>query len=267
MVTNYECIRNTKVRNMGISNPDTARHDVAPTQENQEQQQEAADAGYSSAEQARAATELAKMWQAHKTIDTALAGRAKAMLKEVMGSGGDIDIDAIRGLLDEAKVQYEEADAEVVKAEGTLDGAPDETTFFKVEPKEAGSELPLASDDDVTETTAKVVKPVAQKFVPPPLPTLVPREASGSDMFAGPAPSEHAPRIVADTSSQEKGPVSVEKEKLMQQRQEVANMVDVNIVKLRRTDRLSDKQVQDLKQNQKDAYALLAKIDEKLKAA
>lgn len=249
-----------------VNNPETAKHDVAQTAEVREkpESKEAADAGYSSAEQARASTELAKMWQAHKTIDTALAGRAKAMLKEVMGSGGDIDIDAIRGLLDEAKVQYEEADAEVVKAEGTLDGAPDETTFFKVEPKEAGNELPLASDDDVTETTAKVVKPVAQKFAPPELPELVPQESN--DMFRGPAPSERAARFV-DTSSQENGPVSAEKQTLMQQRQEVANMVDVNIVKLRRTDRLSNEQVQVLKQNQKDAYALLAKIDERLKAA
>lgn len=249
---------------MGISNPDTARHDVAPTQENQEQQQEAADAGYSSAEQARAATELAKMWQAHKAIDTALAGRAKAMLKEVMGSGGDIDIDAIRGLLDEAKVQYEEADAEVVKAEMTPHGAPDETTFFKVEPKEAGNELPLASDDDVTETTAKVVKPVAQKFVPPPLPTPMARPTN--DVFAGPAPSERGARVV-DTTPQEAGPVSVERQTLMEQRQEVAKMVDVNIVKLRMVDRLSTEQALKLKQNQKDAYALLAKIDERLKAA
>ncbi len=249
-----------------VNNSETAPRDVAPKAEVREkpESKEAADAGYSSAEQARAATELAKMYQAHKKIDTELAGRAREMLKTMVDSGGDLDLEAVKAIVNEAQRRYDEADAEVVKAEGTLDGAPDETTFFKVEPKEAGNELPLATDDDVTETTAKVVKPVAQKFVPPELPELVPQESN--DMFRGPAPSERAARFV-DTSPQENGPVSVEKEKLMQQRQEVANMVDVNIVKLRRTDRLSDEQVQVLKQNQKDAYALLAKIDERLKAA
>ena len=116
------------------------------------------------------------MYQAHKKIDTELAGRAREMLKTMVDSGGDLDLEAVKAIVNEAQRRYDEADAEVVKAEGTLDGAPDETTFFKVEPKEAGNELPLATDDDVTETTAKVVKPVAQKFVPPELPELVPQE-------------------------------------------------------------------------------------------
>lgn len=105
------------------------------------QESEAADAGYSSAEQARAATELAQMWEAHKKIDTELASRAKAMLKEMVSSGGDLDLAAVQGLLAEAQSRYEAADSAVVKHEGKMDGAPDETTFFKVEPREAGAEV------------------------------------------------------------------------------------------------------------------------------
>lgn len=120
-------------------------------------EQEAAEAGYSSAEQARAATELAQMWQAHKKIDTELAGRAKAMLKEMVSSGGDIDIAAVQGLLSEAQRRYESADRDVVQKEATMDGAPDGTTFFKVEPKEAGKETHAApSAGEASRTRTKI---------------------------------------------------------------------------------------------------------------
>ncbi len=245
---------------MGISNPDTARHDVAPTRENQEQQQEAADAGYSSAEQARAATELAKMWQAHKAIDTELAGRAKAMLKEMVTGGGDIDVDAVHALLDEAQRRYETADTEVTENSSPFVDLHNEVT--EIRPREVVAVLDNSGEEGSEDVTLPLpVSPSRQKFVPPPLPTLQPRQAS--DMFAGPSPSERAARI-ASSATKETRVESADRQLLNQQRLEAMRIRDGIQVRLRTADSVQKVQ---LEARQKEADTLLAQIDAKLKKA
>lgn len=233
-----------------LNSPEAAKHDAAQTAEVREtsESMEAANAGYSSAEQARAATELAKMWQAHKAIDTELAGRAKAMLREMVDGGGDIDVTAVQSLLDEAQRRYAVADGEVTETR------PRVVTVVEDNSGDPGSE-------EVTLPLPPRVEPAKVRYVPPPLPTPVARPTN--DVFAGPAPSERGARVV-DTSPQETGPVSVERQTLAQQRVEAMRRRDVIQVRLRTADGVQRSR---LEQEQKDADMLLAQIEAKMKLA
>lgn len=85
---------------------------------------------YSSEAQARAAAQLVEVAAKHKKIDIELAGRAKAMLREMVDSGGDLDLDAVRGLVDEAERRYAWEDETTEHAVVPVDDHA--TTFFEI---------------------------------------------------------------------------------------------------------------------------------------
>lgn len=228
--------------------PERAPHDMAPQHETREQ--EARTAGYSSAEQAQAATELAQMYVAHKTIDKELAGRAREMLKSMVDGGGDIDVAAVHALLAEAERRYAVADNDIAH------GIHDEVT----EPRHRA--LPVANEgnEEVTMPLPPRVEPPKVRFVPPPLTTPAPRPAD--DMFAGPSPSERAARVVPQQEAPQ--PPSVERQTLSEQRAEATRLRDVIAVKLRTA---NAEQKAKLLAEQKAADARLVAIEDRMRKA
>lgn len=124
-----------------MSKVDQAPRGFENAQEHAQKYEEVAD-DYSSREQAQAAADLVRVVsEQHKAIDVAVAKRAKALLKEMVTSGGDLDLEAVRAVLAEAESQYAAAEDEITQKDVRSESArarrvrDDETTFVRVEPK------------------------------------------------------------------------------------------------------------------------------------
>lgn len=130
-----------------MSKVDQAPRGFENAQEHAQKYEEVAD-DYSSREQAQAAADLVRVVsERHKTIDVAVAKRAKALLKEMVTSGGDLDLEVVRAVLAEAEAQYAAAEDEITQKDVMPDNVrarlvrDDETTFVRTEPKLRGENV------------------------------------------------------------------------------------------------------------------------------